>query len=503
MNASPEISFCSELARLKRRIIVGAFCQILLNTGLIFLCICLFGFFIHKAKLLNFNVTVAWVIFSIGFSLAAALLLGLLRRNKFINTLIAVDRRLRLQDRISTAYENYKSGKKTVLSDLQIQDAAAKLHQLSTKQLLPAKFSWLHLLLIFLIITNVALFLNDDVFFGFRPMRADQDKLEMAGTLSRNHAINRLESKKEKKKKQQTNYFKELEYLRNKLNNRSITQAQLKKTLDRFLKDIQGEQIRQATELGAKLKAAEIDQMPIQTIPKLENLSLSQLEKLKMILKRTLNNQIPDSFNQDIEALQELYRVEKRLSQMIDEFNDAHSGSDEVAGSKYDKKLPSSTPRHGLKKPSDDREHLRSKDDDSNRNRAVKERLGQPDPEQWQEAGRDLKDEFGSQQGSSPSAGSTSSDGKKKSRYELEKSSGTGTQDKMTSSRGDNYLIQIRSLTAIGESKLKEEDIVHSYQEEIEGILQKEEIPLNYRGYIKNYFISIGLKAEKNTDGLN
>ena len=502
MNPSPEISFSGEISKLKRRNIVIALCRILLNTGLIFLAICILIFIIQKASVSNLSDSVSWVIFSIGFSLAAALLLGFLKRDKFITTLIDIDRRLRLQDRISTAYEYYKSGKKTVFSDLQIKDAAAKLHQLSTKQMLPVKFSWLHLLLIFLIIANGALFLSNYLSSEFKLTRTDQNKLDGAGELSRNYAVNRLESKKEKKKNRQNSYSKELEHLRTKLNDRSITRDQLITRLDRFLKDVQGEQTRLATELGTKLKAAEIDEMPIQTIPKLENLSLNQLEKLKRILNRALNNQIPDSINQNIKALQELYPTEERLSQMIDEFYEDHSDSDEVAGSKYDNTRPSTT-THGLKKPFGDTEHSKIKGEVLNRNRGFEGRHGQPVPEQRQEIDRDLKDEFGSQPGSSSTAGSAPSDRKKKAKNELAKSSGIGTQDKMKSSQGNNYLIQIRSLTAIGESELEEKDIIRSYRKEIEGVLQKEEIPLNYRGYIKNYFISIGLKADKNADGLN
>lgn len=501
MNASPEISFSSEISKLKRRNIVIALWRILLNAGLIFLGICIFVFIIQKASVLNLSDSVSWVIILIGYSLAAALLLNFLKRDRFITTLIDIDRRLRLQDRIGTAYEYYKSGKETVISELQIQDTAARLHQLSTRQMLPVKFSWLHLLLVFLIVTNVVLFLSDYFPPGFRPMRPDQTKLESAGALSRNHAVSRLESEKEKKKNQQNGFSKELEQLRNMLNDRSITQDQLITRIDRFLKEVQGEQTRVASELGTKLKAAEIDEMPIQTIPKLEKLSLNQLEKLKKILNRALNNQIPDSINQNIEASQELYRTKERLSQMIDEFYEGHSDSNEVVGSKYDS-TQSSTAPHGLKNPFDDTEHSNTKDEEVSRNRGFEGRHGQSGPEQRQEIDRDFKDEFGSQPGSSSAAGRAPSDGKKKSKDDLSKSPGIGTQDKMKPSERDNYLIQIRSLTAIGESKLEEKDIIRTYRKEIEGILQKEDIPLNYRGYIKNYFISIGLKADKNADGL-
>ena len=502
MNASPEISFSSEISKLKRRNIFVVLCRILLNTSLIFLGICIFMFIIQKTNVLDLSDSVSWVLFSIEFSLAAALLLGFLKRDKFITTLIDIDRRLRLQDRISTAYEYSKSGKKTVFSDLQIKDAAAKLHQLSTRQMLPVKFSGRQLLLIFLMVANGALLLTNYLSPEFKLTRADQNKQELAGELSRKYAVSRLERNEEKKKNRQNGYSKELEHLRNRLKDRSITRDRLITKLDRFLKDVQGEQARLATELGTKLKAAEIDEVPIQTIPKLENLSLNQLEKIKKILNRALNNQIPDSINQNIEDLQELYRTREQLSQMIDEFYEDHSDSDGVAGAKHDNAQPSTT-THGLKKPLDDTQLSKTIGDVLNRNQGFEGRHGQPGTEQQQEMDRDLTDEFGSQPGSSSAAGSAPSDGKKKSTEELAKSTGIGTQDKMKSSKGDNYLIQIRSLTAIGESKLEEKEIIRSYRKEMEGILQKEEMPLNYRGYIKNYFISIGLKADKNADGLN
>ena len=51
-------------------------------------------------------------------------------------------------------------------------------------------------------------------------------------------------------------------------------------------------------------------------------------------------------------------------------------------------------------------------------------------------------------------------------------------------------------MTAIGESKVQEENILRTYSREIESALQKEDIPLNYREYIKQYFLSIGMETE-------
>ena len=51
----------------------------------------------------------------------------------------------------------------------------------------------------------------------------------------------------------------------------------------------------------------------------------------------------------------------------------------------------------------------------------------------------------------------------------------------------------------VGEARLKEEDMFLSYRKEVESILHKEDIPINYREYIKNYFISIGINTEEDT----
>jgi hypothetical protein len=63
-----------------------------------------------------------------------------------------------------------------------------------------------------------------------------------------------------------------------------------------------------------------------------------------------------------------------------------------------------------------------------------------------------------------------------------------------------NYLVHIRALTDIGEARLEEEDIVRAYRQEVESILQKEDMPANYREYIKNYFLAIGVNTKENAD---
>ncbi len=163
---SVEISFISQIAKIKRRVVIQAIHRILLNASLIFLSISTFFFILTKAGMTDYNINGAWYFVPIGISLSAALFIGLVTRSNLLNVLIDIDRRLKLQDRLSTAYEYLKSKKKTEFADLLLNDAAAKLTQINNQQLVPARFSLLHLLVIILLLINI--FLYSSVFFYIR-----------------------------------------------------------------------------------------------------------------------------------------------------------------------------------------------------------------------------------------------------------------------------------------------------------------------------------------------
>jgi hypothetical protein len=469
----------------------------MLNAALTFLGICPIVFLTEKAGFIESGTYASWVIHLIGFSLFVGALTVYLQEKGLLAFLIDIDTRLKLKDRLSTAYEYQKFGKKTDLSDLLMADAADTLGHLGTRKLFPLKFSFFYPGLILLILINMALYSSDYLWSGNKSMHPKQYKFKEISTLLRNYSESRIESQKEKKTRQPDIYTKELENLSRKLQDGSISRDQVFTTLNRFLKDAQGKQTRLANALGSQLAAAKIKEMPVSKIPTMQNLSEDNLEKLKMLLNRLPNNQIPDSVHRDIETLQELHRLETLLSQIIEDINEDTVRTETLAESDRNQ-TPGSQHFNDLNKPRDDtqRSRILGKFSSSKRDREDPNR--QPGSDQSQGAGRDLQKEFESGDGYSSVAGRRKSSGKKKSSTEIEKLSGPGTQDEMIPSQIQNYLIHIRSLTAIGESRIKSEDIMRIYRQEIENILQKEDIPLNYREYIKHYFISIGLKTEEN-----
>ncbi|HEB10997.1 MAG TPA: hypothetical protein ENI06_07260 [Spirochaetales bacterium] len=60
-------------------------------------------------------------------------------------------------------------------------------------------------------------------------------------------------------------------------------------------------------------------------------------------------------------------------------------------------------------------------------------------------------------------------------------------------SRSDPVSLPHRSLPPGGESIVPEERRLIDFRREIEEVIRKEEVPLNYREYIKNYFLKINI----------
>jgi hypothetical protein len=342
--------------------------------------------------------------------------------------------------------------------------------------------------------TGMALFSSVYYRSGFTPIPVDPRKIEKARTLVRDFNRSDLAVSRSKKAKANDVIDNKIEQLRKTLNDPSITRDELFASLNRHLKEIQGEQSRQAAELDARLKDARIRDVPIQDFQNSKNLTAGQLQKLKKILHQALNNRIPDGIHQNMESLQELLSFEKLLSQIIDEFDAGGSDPEALADSRRHQ-APESSSSQEIEKNADDSPHSGAGGENpANAEDGEADVPGRSRSDSSQSDGFDAPGEWGLSQGPSPQAGNAKSSGREKPGSELEKAPGPEIQDKVMSAQVRHYLMRIRSWTTVGESKLKEAEIVRVYQQEIEGVLQKEDIPLNYRNYIKHYFLSIGLE---------
>jgi len=492
-----ELSFSSQIAKIKRRIVILAIHRLLLTAALIFLSISTFFFILTKVGMTDYHIDRRWVFVSIGISLSTAIFIGLATRRQLLNILIDIDRRLKLQDRLSTAYEFMKFRKRTEFADLLITDAAVKLRQISRQQLVPARFSFLHLLVIILLIINILLYSGVFISSDFKTTHQESQIIENAAKLLKNYSISRIKNKADQMPIPQSAYAKKLEQFSKTLSDGSKSFEQRLAALDNYLREVQGEQTRLASGLAAKLDSAGIKELPIPKIPDLADLTSSQLEKLKGLLNRILNNRMPDPINQNIESLQELDRIEKLISRIIDDFKDGRSLKDDSVESAANERR---TPGVGEKpeNQADDPNRPNPDEQVSLHSRSAAGRADHPGSRKSERTGDDLQDGMGQPEGYSVSAGRAQSKAENESSHDLEKAPGSVSQDKMRPSPAKSYLIQIRALTDIGEARLTEEEVLQTYRKEVESILQKEDIPINYREYIKNYFISIGINTEEN-----
>ena len=490
-----ENSFNIQIAKMKRRIVIQAIFRVLLHVSLIFFGISAVFLILPLAGLTNYHLKGGWVFVSIGFSLSAALFIAFGTRSNLLNVFIEIDHRLGLQDRLSTAYEYLKSGQKTEFADLLMNDAAVRLQQFSPGKLVPARFSRLYPVAIILLIINVLLYSGIFLAPEFKATGRDLAKLEKAGKILQNYMIGRVDDQADRQSKPQSEYARKLKQFSNRLNDSTKPARQRFAALNSLLKEVQGEQARLANELGTRLDSADIKDLPVQNRPDPANLSSNQLEKLKAFLNKMLNNRIPDSISQSIESLQELAGMEKVLSRIIDDLNiDRPVANDPAAAA--DTKGQSSQPTGDLDNSSDDPTPANSIRQYSDRSGSTENRTDHPGSAQSRPEDDDPADGMNEPGGKSTSAGRAISNTESRSSYQIDKSPGAATQDQPASARAKSYLIHIRALTDTGEARLKEEDIFQTYRREVESILQKEEMPQNYREYIKNYFISVGMHTE-------
>jgi hypothetical protein len=493
-----ETSFNSQIVKIKRRIVVQAIHRVLLNASLIFLAINIFYFILSLAGIINYRITEIRYVLPMAISIAAAVCIGYATRSNLLNILIDIDRRLKLQDRVSTAYEYIKLKKKTDFAELLINDAAIKLGQISKQQLVPAQFSVLHLLVIILLLINI--FLYSGVFFtpGFKSIHRDLEKLDTADQLLKNYMIKRIKKKNVQQSTTRSGHAEKLAQISRKLGDSSKPFEQRLAALDSFLEEVEGEQTRLAQELGARLDSADIKKIPIPKTPDLRNLSSSQLEQLKGLLSRTLNNRLPDSIDQNIESLQELDSIENLLSRIIDDLKDGRAKKDDSIQSAGVEggQMPQSTATSENQPAEPDTPYPNGKFSDPNPNTG--DRADHKGFEKWQRKGDNRPHGMEPADGDSDAAGNAKSNEGNQSSHELDKTQSAATQDKLATSAAKTYLIHIRALTDTGEARVKEEEIFRTYRKEVENILQKEDIPVNYREYIKNYFISIGMNTKEN-----
>jgi len=490
-----DAEFLDGISRLKKILILKAAQRIFLWSSVVFFVIFTIAAGVQKTGFVPVDIFGFFLVICISLSLLAALTSALIKRRTFTEALIDIDSRLNLKDRISTAYEYCRQGPKSELAHLLIKDAGHRLSRLSHKQIFPPKLSLLHVLLGFLILTDLILFSVG--FFAWRLEKTDplNKKLARIGLLIKNQTASRDTRTPEPGGLKEV--YDRLKNVAQKIDRRSILPDTLLTDLNKILTAIQSEQMQHMRMLRTRLETANFPDFAVTKPPSPENFSGQDLKKLKKMLDRMFKHRIPVAINRQMAHIFEYERLKKLISQIVDDLNATESEKDVLKKIGPDQDLATARNRNASRlglQDQTDKPFGRSSGQRIDRNNVTPAPGSGPGADNGEADRPDHEFE----DGGSLSAGNAQSNGQKNDPSEIDKIKGPGIQNKMPVAPKEQYSLHVRSLLAIGRAQLKQTDVIRSYRQELESILQKEDIPLNYREYIKNYFIAIGVKKGKN-----
>lgn len=403
-------------------------------------------------------------------SIFVSALIEIRKRKGFFDELIAIDLRFQLKEMLSSAYECLKGGRKSMLVELLIEDASRLLGRIRPEQLLPIR-----LFRRYILIPVLALVMVFALTIDFLPARTEPNREsnmildQIAISMKRLSKEERNPSEKDMKKGRNS-LFKEMEELERNLRNRSMNTQKALKSLRDFIGETQKAQSSLAGQIVEELSIQNIEAIPSFKPELKRGIPLKNLEMAETLFEKFFEGEIPATLTEKISDLKRYNEIQQFLAKTMDAIE-----SDLKSDSKQES-------RGGLKrdespemtKNASSRHVGREKTGSSTRD-------GVEDPDQKQSfaAGRG-KDSHG-----------------KGPFQKIIDSKNAPVKDPTSDGPGMKYSVHIRSLPVVERAGIKPEDLIRSYRNEIEEVLTNEKIPVNYREYIKNYFLSIGVEQEE------
>ncbi len=418
-----------------------------------------------------------------------------------MHELIEIDVRLGLKERLSTAYEYHQRGRTSVFVDMLTEDAGNLLGSIKANQIFPWNFSRAHLLIPLFAAAMVILLSVDFTPTAPIPDKMTGEKLKQIGVKMEEYSKRELQGMKKAGGETQKDLFQQMENIAKQLKGQSMTEERLLKSLGALRMEAEAEQRRLARGLHAELSLGDISRTPMLKPLQKDKVTPNELKQLREQLKELFEGEVPISISQVLSSLDQNRKLELFLEKTIGGVRSALADKGEAYVLEEGKAVyvgKTSEKRdknHGETSP--DRSLVALESSAANAQGQISPVLGKTHP------GSEKLDKRGPapDEDLSFTAGRGKAKGSKKPPYELKSSKGVALKDKGISGQGEWYNVHVRSLPTMGKAKLKEEDVIRPYRQELEGVLQKEDIPSHYREYIRNYFLSIGLKKEEHGNG--
>ncbi len=497
MRANP--LFLTGISKLRRLIFREWIKHALTNAFLFSLILNTIALGIQKVGLLRWEgYSIYPLLISVSF--AISLLYKLRTRKSFMDELIDIDVRLALKEKLSTAYECHQLGRKSVFVDMLAEDAGSALESIKADQIFPRNVSPPHLLIPLFAAAMAILLLIDFTPTASIPDKVTREGFKQIGITMEEYSKGELQYMKKAVGKSQKDLFQQMENIAEELKGQSITQERLLKSLGALMKEAEAERTRLARRLEVELSLGDISHTPMLEPLQKEKVTPNELKQLREQLNELFEGEVPVSLSQALSSLDQNRRLELFLEKTINEVRSALAGEGEsylleeedvFVGTAFEKSNNMDT------SPGESLVALEVEEENGKGQIPLVLGLPQASSKKLDKRGQAPDEDV------SFTAGRGKAEGTKKSPYELESSKNVALKDKGIAGQGDWYSVYIRSLPTMGKAKLKEEDVIRHYRQELESALQKEDIPSHYREYIRNYFLSIGLRNEEHGNNYN
>ncbi len=484
---STDTTFSDEIFKLRSFIFRRSIYHLLANTILLALIFNFLALGIQKTGLFSWKgYSIYPLLVLAGFTFA--LLHARKKEKSFMAELIRIDACLDMKDCLGTAYEYYQRGRESVFADRLFQDAACKLNMADKKQVFPLKFSLTHgLILIFSAAICILLFIDFTPII--RQERTDSNKYRQIG-VRLNHFADKALADVQNKDNTGRDLYQQMQNLAQSVEKGTITKKKLADSLQTLTDAAQAEQKQLVRKLAADPFLKNYSDMPIFHSQEKENIRSDDLRQFMNRLQTDFQTNMPDSVAKSLSSLDQIQRLAELMNQLTDQVRDDISN--------HDNPVPGQGEKENIlvaKEPGKNNEK-------NKKNQAtMSEQASSPNiipPNFGNSKGGSGKDDSSAESGRTGTAGQAKSTGKTKSSSRLTKAKGPVLKEKGIISKGNQYAVHIRSLPVPGKAGQGQENVFRPYKQEFESILKKEDIPINYRNYIKNYFLSIGMGDKKN-----
>jgi len=416
------------------------------------------------------------------------------RMKSFRRELIAIDIRLDLKERLSTAHEYHEKPEISRIERLLKQEAVDLLADLRRQTILPAIWERRHLGLV-----AAALLLAILAFIDLKPLIWSSAGPNKANLEPIGLKISQYVRQKQKDKKSETAapaVPQQLQDLASAIEKKTANPEQVREAVQRMLSDVEQEQSKILERLQSELNEREAEAPQGPAAESTGSGIAGAMEQLVKKIQEKYGDQIPGALSKEIVALDQNRRLEDFLKETAQNLKSISGNSGKPGGK--------STTEKGVV--DGDREAKQTQEPNKPKNQLPEvqgAKTTHSKPMKGDSAGQSMDPKEGrsgeGRPGKEPAAvaGRGKGSDEKKEPYTLPTAKGNIFKDPGIAGAAESYNAHVRSLTKIAKITTTEEQIIRAYQEELEETLRKEEIPVSYRMYIKRYFLNIGLRKEE------